>query len=75
MEFTILHKKSAQLYFTDGTASDWFYKIGIYGAFTVELRDTGRFGFILPPDQIIPTGDENYIGSLLFIQTIFDTHP
>ena len=24
----------------------------------MELRDTGRHGFILPPDQIIPTGEE-----------------
>ena len=24
----------------------------------MELRDTGNYGFILPPDQIIPTGEE-----------------
>jgi len=67
--------KSAQLYYTDGTASDWFFKIGIYGAFTVELRDTGMYGFILPPSQIIPCGEENYVGALLFIQTVLNTHP
>lgn len=26
--------------------------------YTYELRDTGRYGFILPPEQIIPTGEE-----------------
>ena len=24
----------------------------------MELRDTGRHGFILPPEEIIPTGEE-----------------
>ena len=24
----------------------------------MELRDTGKHGFILPPDQIIPVGEE-----------------
>ena len=31
---------------------------GIPYAFAMELRDTGEHGFILPPDQIIPTGEE-----------------
>lgn len=26
--------------------------------YTYELRDLGRHGFILPADQIIPTGEE-----------------
>lgn len=28
--------------------------------FTVELRDTGRNGFVLPASQILPTGQESY---------------
>ena len=27
-------------------------------SYGMELRDTGNYGFILPPDQIIPTGEE-----------------
>ena len=27
-------------------------------AYTYELRDTGKHGFILPADQIIPNGEE-----------------
>ncbi|XP_067211704.1 zinc carboxypeptidase [Linepithema humile] len=27
-------------------------------SYTYELRDRGRYGFLLPPDQIIPTGEE-----------------
>ena len=28
--------------------------------FSIELRDTGLYGFILPPDQIIPTAEESW---------------
>lgn len=38
---------------------DWVK--GTYGkpvTYTYELRDTGRYGFLLPPTQIIPTGEE-----------------
>lgn len=27
-------------------------------AYTYELRDKGRYGFLLPANQIIPTGEE-----------------
>lgn len=27
-------------------------------SYTYELRDKGRYGFILPANQIIPTGEE-----------------
>lgn len=27
-------------------------------AYVYELRDQGRHGFLLPPEQIIPTGEE-----------------
>jgi carboxypeptidase A4 len=30
--------------------------------FTIELRDKGRFGFVLPPDQILPTATEDFAG-------------
>jgi len=29
---------------------------------TVELRDTGNYGFILPASQILPTGEEMWAG-------------
>jgi hypothetical protein len=28
--------------------------------FTAELRDTGRYGFVLPAAQILPTGQESW---------------
>jgi len=46
------------LYPAAGIAPDWGYgTIGALG-FTFELRDTGQYGFLLPPEQIIPNGEE-----------------
>lgn len=48
--------------FTDvatGSSGDWVkgnFKVPI--VFTYELRDSGQYGFILPAEQIIPTGEE-----------------
>jgi murein tripeptide amidase MpaA len=51
---------SYDLYLASGICSDWGYgEAGAY-AWTFELRDTGSYGFQLPPDQIIPTGEENW---------------
>lgn len=33
---------------------------GIKYTYTLELRDAGRHGFLLPAKQIIPTGDETW---------------
>jgi len=35
---------------------------GIKYSYGVELRDKGDYGFLLPPDQIIPTGEEIFAG-------------
>jgi len=67
--------KSIDLYITTGTASDWYYLEGIWGAYTIELRDTGTYGFLLPPSQIIPTGNEIWASMLYFCKTVLDTHP
>merc|ERR550519_3326724 len=36
--------------------------MGMRFVFTTELRDTGRYGFVLPKDQIIPSGEEMWAG-------------
>ena len=46
-----------------GGSSDWAYDgAGIDYAFAMELRDTGNYGFLLPKEQIIPTGEETFAG-------------
>jgi len=62
---------SWQLYYTTGTAQDWYYsQAAVPVSFTIELRDTGTYGFQLPANQIKPTGAENWAGFLYFAQTV-----
>lgn len=49
---------SVILYVTSGTIVDWAHVALDCLSWTIELRDTGQFGFVLPPEQIIPTGVE-----------------
>jgi len=64
---------SWQLYYTTGSAQDWYYsQANIPVSFTIELRDTGTYGFQLPPAQIKPTGAENWAGFLYFAQKVIE---
>lgn len=45
-----------------GAFDDWAKGVAkIKYSYTVELRDTGKYGFILPPSEILSTGKEAYI--------------
>jgi len=58
--------RSAQLYPVSGASDDWFtVKLGLWG-YCFELRDTGRYGFRLPEDQILGTGQEIFQGVLTY---------
>lgn len=58
------------LYLASGTAPDWTY--GEHGIFswTIELRPATaqQGGFILPPDQIVPTGEETLSAALVLAE-------
>ncbi|XP_053613735.1 zinc carboxypeptidase-like [Plodia interpunctella] len=47
------------MYAMSGTSFDWVkYTTQVPIAYLLELRDLGEYGFLLPPQQIIPTGLE-----------------
>ena len=49
------------LYVASGRASDW--ALGVANStfsFSMELRDTGRYGFLLPDRFIQPVGEETW---------------
>uniref|UniRef100_A0A4W3IRU2 Carboxypeptidase A1 n=1 Tax=Callorhinchus milii TaxID=7868 RepID=A0A4W3IRU2_CALMI len=49
------------IYQASGGSIDWTYDMGIQYSFAFELRDTGYHGFLLPPEQIIPTAQETWL--------------
>lgn len=56
--------KHSHLSITDqasGGTIDWTYNQGIKYSYTFELRDTGRYGFALPANQILPTAKETWL--------------
>ncbi|KAF2227105.1 zinc carboxypeptidase [Elsinoe ampelina] len=62
----------AVLYKSVGNSRDHVYAIG--GAefsWTIELPDTGRYGFVLPPELIRPTVEEAWTGQEVLL-TVFD---
>ncbi|MBV1858709.1 MAG: hypothetical protein KUG77_09885 [Nannocystaceae bacterium] len=58
------------LYTAGGTALDWSYGEGGAFAFTIELRPTGGSGFVLPPEQIVPTCDEGLAAVLALAERV-----
>ncbi|EEP76473.1 conserved hypothetical protein [Uncinocarpus reesii 1704] len=51
------------LYQISGDSVDWAVDVGKFElAFAAELRDTGWYGFIIPPQQIRPSGEEAWAG-------------
>lgn len=51
------------IYKATGSSVDWTNDVAKSDyTFTAELRDTGANGFVLPANQIVPTGEETYAG-------------
>ena len=58
----------ASLYAASGCADDWYTtKAGMIG-YTIELRDTGRRGFLLGSADIVPMGEEIWSAMQVFLE-------
>uniref|UniRef100_A0A8D0EIR9 Carboxypeptidase A2 n=1 Tax=Strix occidentalis caurina TaxID=311401 RepID=A0A8D0EIR9_STROC len=60
------------IYQASGGSIDWSYDYGIKYSFAFELRDTGRYGFLLPASQIIPTAEETWLGLKTIMEHVRD---
>lgn len=59
------------IYLASGSSVDYGYDVaGIRYSFAVELRDEGEFGFLLPQEQIYPTGWETWVGVRYLLENI-----
>ncbi|KAG0318468.1 carbamoyl-phosphate synthase (glutamine-hydrolyzing) cpa2 [Linnemannia gamsii] len=51
------------IYEASGGSIDWTYAVGkVKYSYGVELRDTGRYGFMLPEAEILPSSEETMAG-------------
>ena len=66
-EFYEMGAAAATLYQVSGGIKDWAYDDQGILAYTIELRPVGSPGFILPPEEIIPTGEESLAAALYLI--------
>lgn len=51
-----------------GGSVDWVYNtLGVKLGYTIEFRDKGRYGFVLPPVQILPNCEELMAGMIALV--------
>ncbi|XP_060644952.1 zinc carboxypeptidase-like [Drosophila nasuta] len=55
------------LYQATGATNDWAYEQGILISYTIEFRDSGNFGFVLPPAFILPNCEETLTGIIALL--------
>jgi len=62
---------STTIYPASGNSVDWVYgELGVVFSCTPELRDLGQYGFLLPPNQIKPSGIETAEAFRVFANAI-----
>uniref|UniRef100_A0A8C4X6Q8 Carboxypeptidase O n=1 Tax=Erpetoichthys calabaricus TaxID=27687 RepID=A0A8C4X6Q8_ERPCA len=61
---------SSILYNNSGSSRDWARDMGIPFSYTLELRDNGTHGFLLPEEQIEATCQEAQAGVMLIVESV-----
>ncbi|KAJ8020118.1 Carboxypeptidase A2 [Holothuria leucospilota] len=63
------------IYVASGSSADWAYDVaGIKHSYALELRDTGKWGFLLPASQIKPTSEEFFAGCKAIVKYLEDNN-
>lgn len=59
------------IYQVNGDSVDWALEVlKVKLSLTAELRDTGARGFVLPADQILPSGEETIAGTVAMLKAV-----
>jgi len=62
------------IYPASGGTIDYVYSaLGVVHSYSPELRDTGQYGFLLPPAQIIPSGRETYLALKVWLNACLNS--
>jgi murein tripeptide amidase MpaA len=66
---------SVIIYPASGSSADYTYgAANVVYSYGVELRDLGQYGFLLPPAQIVPSGEETYAAFKVFAWEVLATY-
>ena len=60
---------ASTLYIASGSAVDHAYGAHGVPSYTIEVRDKGTYGFVMPASEILPTGSENFAAALELAET------
>ena len=56
------------IYPASGGINDWAYGALGHLSYCTEVRDTGTYGFVMPPSEILPNVRENFAGALVMME-------
>ena len=60
---------------TGGCIDDWTYGTQGMMAGTIEVRDTGTYGFVMPTSEILPNAKENFAASMTMMEKLLASSP
>ena len=60
---------------TAGCIDDWTYGNQGLMAGTIEVRDTGTYGFVMPTSEIIPNAKENFAAAMTMMEKLLASSP